>query len=73
MPKGRTLRHAGYEVVDAACGADALALTEQLRPALVVLDVRMPDMSGIEVCRSIKQRWPRHDGAADLGDLHHAQ
>ena len=56
--KGRTLRHAGYEVVDAACGADALALTEQLRPALVVLDVYMPDMSGIEVCKVIKQRWP---------------
>jgi DNA-binding response OmpR family regulator len=56
--KGRTLRHAGYEVVDAACGADALALTEQLRPALVVLDVYMPDMSGLEVCKVIKQRWP---------------
>jgi len=56
--KGRTLRHAGYEVVDAACGTDALALTEQLRPALVVLDIYMPDMSGIEVCKIIKQRWP---------------
>ena len=56
--KGRTLRHAGYEGVDAACGTDALALTEQLRPALVVLDVYMPDMSGLEVCKVIKQRWP---------------
>jgi DNA-binding response OmpR family regulator len=56
--KGRTLRHAGYEVVDAACGTDALAMTEQLRPALVVLDVYMPDMSGLEVCKVIKQRWP---------------
>ena len=56
--KNRTLRHAGYEVVDAACGTDALALTEQLRPALVVLDIYMPDMSGIEVCKIIKQRWP---------------
>jgi DNA-binding NtrC family response regulator len=56
--KGRTLRHAGYEVVDAACGTDALTMTEKLRPALVVLDVYMPDMSGLEVCKVIKQRWP---------------
>ena len=57
--KGRSLRHAGFEVVDASCGREALALVEQLRPPLVVLDVHMPDISGIEVCKIIKKRWPK--------------
>jgi len=56
--KQRTLRHAGYEVVDAANGAQALAKVEELQPALVLLDVHMPDISGLEVCKIIKQRWP---------------
>ncbi len=56
--KSRSLRHAGFEVVDAATGRDALAQMESLRPALVLLDVRLPDIDGIEVCRLIKQRWP---------------
>ena len=57
--KHRTLRHAGYEVVDAATGADALAKMETLKPALVLLDVHLPDINGIEVCKIIKQRWPQ--------------
>ncbi|HET7528588.1 MAG TPA: response regulator [Burkholderiaceae bacterium] len=57
--KTRTLQHAGFEVIEGSCGADALQQVERLRPPLVVLDVHMPDMSGIEVCKIIKQRWPR--------------
>lgn len=56
--KNRTLRHAGFDVADAVSGHDALAQMEALRPALVLLDVRLPDIDGIEVCRQIKQRWP---------------
>ena len=56
--KTRQLRHFGYEVVEAATGADALAKVEELRPAVVLLDVRLPDISGIEVCATIKRRWP---------------
>lgn len=56
--KGRWLRHAGFEVADAATGADALRQVEALKPALVLLDVRLPDMSGIDVCRQIKAQWP---------------
>ncbi len=56
--KSRTLRHAGFEVIEAGTGAAALELVEHDRPALVLLDVRLPDMSGSEVCRLIKQRWP---------------
>src|SRR5688572_2470821 len=54
----RTLSGAGYEVVDAASGADALARIEALRPALVLLDAHLPDIRGVDVCKVIKQRWP---------------
>jgi DNA-binding response OmpR family regulator len=56
--KSRVLRHAGFDVVEAGTGGQALAAMERLQPALVMLDVRLPDISGIEVCRVIKQRWP---------------
>ena len=56
--KNRTLTHAGFTVVDAGTGGQGLELVETLRPALVLLDVRLPDINGIEVCRIIKARWP---------------
>lgn len=56
--KRRTLEHAGFEVVDAHTGQEALARMEELQPPLVLLDVRLPDISGIEVCQRIKERWP---------------
>jgi len=56
--KTRTLRHAGFSVVEAADGRQALEMVEQKLPALVLLDVRLPDISGIQVCKIIKQRWP---------------
>src|SRR4030095_10053875 len=56
--KNRTLRHAGFSVLDATTGNDALAAMEQTRPPLVLLDVKLPDIDGIEVCRMIKKRWP---------------
>jgi signal transduction histidine kinase len=54
----RSLKQAGFAVIEAACGVEALRLAEQLRPPVVVLDVRLPDISGIEVCRTIKSKWP---------------
>lgn len=56
--KTRTLQHAGFQVEEAHDGGSALAFMEALRPDLVLLDVRLPDMNGIEVCRFIKSRWP---------------
>jgi len=52
--KSRILRHAGYEVVEAGTGAEALQLTDEIRPDLVLLDINLPDMSGLDVCRAIK-------------------
>ncbi len=44
----------GYEVATASTGAEALARLGSQRPDLVVLDVMMPDMSGLEVCERIR-------------------
>lgn len=49
----RILERAGYSVVEAANGRDALAAAQR-HPILVVLDVRLPDISGLEVCRRLK-------------------
>jgi len=48
------LRREGFEVRAAADGASALAQCAEFRPDLVLLDIMMPGLSGIEVCRRIK-------------------
>lgn len=53
---GQLLTSAKYEVVTATNGADALALVTREQPDLVLLDVMMPGISGLEVCTSLKQR-----------------
>ena len=52
--KTRILRLAGFEVIEAANGADAVALLNSDAPELVLLDVRLPDMDGRELAASIK-------------------
>jgi PAS domain S-box-containing protein len=49
------LLDAGYEVMTASTGRQALRITRERLPHLVVLDVVLPDISGIEVCRQIKE------------------
>ncbi|HUL63712.1 MAG TPA: response regulator [Burkholderiaceae bacterium] len=56
--RNRTLTHAGFDVIDAASGAEVLEVMQKMRPPLVLLDVKLPDVSGIEVCQLIKKRWP---------------
>lgn len=49
------LKDAGYRVAEANSGPEALAHLEQERPAAVILDVRMPGMSGYQVCEAIRR------------------
>lgn len=51
---GYALRQAGYLVVDAADGPSALTAFEREAPSLVILDVNLPRLSGLEVCRQIR-------------------
>lgn len=50
------LRRSGYEVHVARDGKEALELVEASSPDLVLLDVMMPQKSGYEVCRRIRER-----------------
>ncbi|MCX6690634.1 MAG: PAS domain S-box protein [Methanoregula sp.] len=51
----RILKNAGFDVIEAANGADALALATDQHPDFVLLDVNLPDISGLEVARRLKQ------------------
>lgn len=48
----------GTEIWEAADGAEALRLAEELHPHLVVMDIRMPGVDGLTATRGIKSRWP---------------
>src|SRR5262249_12326628 len=52
--RSRILRQAGFEVREASTGAEALRLVKSEKPDLVLLDVNLPDINGMEVCRRIK-------------------
>lgn len=49
------LRNAGFEPVEAADGKEALRMVVKHRPALLILDVMMEGMSGLEVCRILRK------------------
>ena len=49
------LRNAGYRVLTARDGQEALELAQQERPDLIITDYHMPALSGLELCRRLKQ------------------
>jgi DNA-binding response OmpR family regulator len=59
---GYIFQRAGYEVHEAANGTEGLVKAEEVKPDLVILDVMMPDVSGLEVCQKLRDR----SGTAEL-------
>ncbi|MCB0974156.1 MAG: response regulator transcription factor [Actinobacteria bacterium] len=53
---GGYLTKEGFSVASAASGREALAEFDRCIPALVILDIGLPDVDGIEVCRSMRER-----------------
>ncbi|HEX7544417.1 MAG TPA: response regulator transcription factor [Candidatus Limnocylindrales bacterium] len=50
------LSEEGFRVVTASSGEEALAKAEQIRPDIILLDIVMPDLDGIEVMRQLRER-----------------
>ncbi len=50
-----TLRFAGFDVLLATNGVEAVEVAQAERPDLILMDVRMPKMSGYEACRRLKE------------------
>jgi two-component system OmpR family response regulator len=48
------LRHLGFDVHPAASGREALSVVDEVKPAVIVLDVMLPDLDGFEVCRRLR-------------------
>jgi two-component system cell cycle response regulator DivK len=48
------LRFRGYRTLEAATGSDAISTVRRHRPAVVLLDLRLPDINGIEVSRQLR-------------------
>ena len=56
------LRNAGFNVLTAQDGQEALETTLAERPDLIITDYKMPRMSGVEFCKALRQ----HDDAPDV-------
>ena len=52
--KSHLLRSKGYKVIEGSTGVDALRLAREMKPQLALVDVKLPDISGLEVCRALK-------------------
>jgi len=55
-PIGMALSDEGFRVVEASSGEKAIELLEQVQPDLILLDLLMPGLSGLETLRSIRER-----------------
>ena len=53
----RLLRRIGFETAEAPTGSETLEAAARLKPSLVVLDVSLPDVSGYEVCRELRDEY----------------
>jgi DNA-binding response OmpR family regulator len=49
------LRQSGFEITEAATGSEGLAAVREVQPDVVTLDLNLPDLDGIEVCRRMRE------------------
>ncbi|WP_088189581.1 sigma-54 dependent transcriptional regulator [Desulfosporosinus sp. FKA] len=54
----RALSHEGYQVMTATRGLEGIRLAKENEPSLVILDLKMPDLDGIEVLKELKSLYP---------------
>jgi CheY-like chemotaxis protein len=50
------LTSAGYDVIEASSGREALDRIDEQHPSLAVVDINMPDVDGYEVCQTLQER-----------------
>jgi two-component system KDP operon response regulator KdpE len=65
-----TLSSNGYEVIEAKSGQEAIEMVVTERPELILLDVNMPGMSGLEACNKIRMSF---DGPIIMVTVHNAE
>src|ERR671931_384681 len=68
---GYALRQDDFQVEEASSGEEALEMLERLQPDIVLLDVLMPGLGGVETCRRIRERLRRRemDAASTVRNL----
>ncbi|HWP37618.1 MAG TPA: response regulator [Gemmatimonadales bacterium] len=69
---GNFFRQSGYEVYQALNGKEGIALWDQTRPDVTVLDLHMPGMSGLEVLEVLKHRGAMVIMLTGYGEVEHA-
>ena len=52
---GSFLQRHGYKILEAKCGADAIRIAVAEQPKLILLDIRLSDMDGVEVARTLRK------------------
>ncbi|MDO4594120.1 MAG: response regulator transcription factor [Tissierellia bacterium] len=53
------LEYAGFDIIEAPTGEDAIELCEQKNPAVVILDIMLPGIDGFEVCKILREKYPK--------------
>ena len=56
---GDILRNAGYEVCEARNGSEMLKVYDEEKPDLIMLDITMPEMDGLNALKNLKKKYPK--------------